>query len=211
MLSLSTISLFSIAAIILALTPGPDMLYIATRSITQGRGAGIFSALGVHTGVLIHTIAAAFGISALIAESAVAFNIVRYAGAAYLVYLGIRTILNKAASLEIKVIEHKKLRSVYYQGLITNLFNPKVILFFLAFLPQFADPSKGSIPIQMVTLGCLMIMVTLPIDIAVGLLGGSMGKFLKTSTRMQRISKWFTGSVFISLGISTALFVDRRA
>ena len=211
MLSLSTISLFSIAAIILALTPGPDMLYIATRSITQGRGAGIFSALGVHTGVLIHTIAAAFGISALIAESAVAFNIVRYAGAAYLVYLGIRTILNKAASLEIKVIEHKKLRSVYYQGLITNLFNPKVILFFLAFLPQFADPSKGSIPIQMVTLGCLMIVVTLPIDIAVGLLGGSMGKFLKTSTRMQRISKWFTGSVFISLGISTALFVDRRA
>jgi len=210
MISLSTVGLFSISAIILALTPGPDMLYIATRSISQGRSAGIYSALGVHTGVLIHTLAAAIGISAIIVASTQAYNVIRYAGAAYLVYLGIRTILNKSESLEIKVVENKRLRSVFYQGLITNLFNPNVILFFLAFLPQFVDPAKGSISIQLLTLGCIMVVVTLPIDIAIGIMSGSLGKFFKTSYRFQGTGRWLTSSVLISLGISTALFGGRK-
>lgn len=210
MFSIATIGLFAIASILLALTPGPDMLYIATRSVTQGRSAGIFSAFGVHTGILVHTIAAALGISALIAASAVAFNVVRFAGAAYLIYIGLRAILSNEENVKVMAVEHKRLRSVFYQGFITNLLNPKVILFFLAFLPQFVDPSKGSIPIQLMLLGSLLVVVTLPIDIAIGLLGGFVGKLLKKNNMMQRAGNWLTGSVFIFLGIGTALFGSRK-
>lgn len=211
MLSLSTVLLFSLAAILLALTPGPDLLYIATRSISQGRNAGICSALGVHTGVLVHTIAAALGFSALIAASELAFNIVRYAGAAYLVYLGIRTILDKSGPLDIEITNRSRLTEIFYQGLMTNVCNPKVILFFLAFLPQFVDPSKGHVPLQLFLLGCLMIVVTFPVDLSVALLGGTIRRFLKNNKTSQAISKWLTGSVFISLGVTTALFVNRKS
>ncbi len=210
MLSLTTVFLFSITSILLALTPGPDMLYIATRSIAQGRSAGIVSVLGVHTGVFIHTIAAVLGISALIEASAVAFNFVRFAGAAYLIYLGIHAFLSKAETLEVKTVEHKKLRNIFYQGLITNLLNPKVILFFLAFFPQFVDPSKGNVPFQLVLLGVILVVVSLPIDIGISLLSGIFGKWLKARKGTQQAGKWITGSVFISLGISTAVFGARK-
>ncbi len=209
MLSLTTICLFSAATVLLALTPGPDMLYIATRSLTQGRSAGVVSALGVHAGVLVHTLAAALGISALIAASAVAFNLVRFLGAAYLIYIGIQAMLSNGDAVEIKAREHSRLRDIFYQGLFTNILNPKVILFFLAFLPQFVDPSKGSTALQLLSLGMLMFSVSLPIDIAIGLLGGSVGNWLNRNKGIRQSGKWVTGAVFVSMGIGTALFGGR--
>ncbi|MFP4168829.1 MAG: LysE family translocator [Desulfonatronovibrionaceae bacterium] len=208
---IGSISMFSVAVIIFALTPGPDMLYIATRSVTQGRSAGVCSALGVHAGVLVHTLAAALGLSALIASSAAAFSCIRYAGAAYLIYLGIKTLLCDADRLEVSAYEPRKLKNIFNQGLLTNLLNPKVILFFLAFLPQFVDPAKGNVSLQLVFLGFLMVGLTLPIDIAIGLLGGSVGALLQAGRGMQRTGKWFAASVFIFLGLSTALFGGRKA
>ena len=204
MISLTTIGLFAAASLVLAITPGPDLLYIATRSVAQGRSAGVVSALGVHTGVLIHTFAAALGLSALIAASATAFSIVKYAGAAYLIYLGLKTLLSKEDTLEIRPTDRSKLTKVFYQGLITNVLNPKVILFFLAFLPQFVDPAQGNIALQLILFGLLLIAVTLPIDISVGLAGGAIGSWLKRKRNVQKASKWVTGSVFIILGIGTA-------
>lgn len=156
------------------------------------------------------SIAAVLGISALIEASAVAFNFVRFAGAAYLIYLGIHAFLSKAETLEVKTVEHKKLRNIFYQGLITNLLNPKVILFFLAFLPQFVDPSIGNVPFQLVLLGVILVVVSLPIDIGIGLLSGIFGKWLKARKGAQQAGRWITGSVFISLGISTVVFGTRK-
>lgn len=210
MLSLTTVGVFAVASIVLALIPGPDMLYIATRSVTQGRSAGVVSALGVHAGVLIHTLAAALGLSALIAASAVAFSVVKFAGAAYLIYLGIKTLLSKSESFEVSVTSRARLSEIFYQGLVTNVLNPKVILFFLAFLPQFVDPARGSVSLQLLQLGLLLFIVTLPIDVTVGLAGGAVGTWLRARSHMQVASKWFTGSVFIVLGIGTALHGSRK-
>ncbi|WP_097459042.1 LysE family translocator [Mangrovitalea sediminis] len=210
MLSLTTVGVFALASIVLALIPGPDMLYIATRSVAQGRSAGVVSALGVHAGVLIHTLAAALGLSALIAASAVAFSVVKFAGAAYLVVLGIKTLVSKSESFDVKVTSKAKLGEIFYQGLVTNVLNPKVILFFLAFLPQFVDPARGSVSLQLLQLGLLLFIVTLPIDISVGLAGGAVGAWLSARSHMQAASKWFTGAVFIALGIGTALHGSRK-
>lgn len=210
MLSLTAVFLFSITSLLLALTPGPDMLYIATRSVAQGRRAGLVSVLGVYTGVLFHILAAVLGISALIVSSAIAFNLIRYAGAAYLVFLGIHAFLSKAETFKVKKVEHKRLRNIYYQGLITNLLNPKVIFFFVAFFPQFVDPAKGNVSLQLLILGVILVVVSLPIDIGVSLLSGTFGNLLKTRKRVQQAGKWITGSVFVSLGISTAVFGVRK-
>lgn len=205
MLDFGTVLMFSAASLLLALTPGPDMLYIATRSMTQGRSAGVVSALGVHGGALVHIVAAALGLSAIIATSALAFSVVKYAGAIYLVYLGIRTLLAKNETLEIKPGEHARLWQVFRQGVLTNVLNPKVILFFLAFLPQFVNPEKGLVTLQLLLLGTLLFFVSLPVDIAIGLIGGSVGAWFKRRHGARTASKWFTGSVFIALGIGTAL------
>jgi threonine/homoserine/homoserine lactone efflux protein len=205
MIDPTTLLLFSAASFLLAITPGPDLLYIATRSLTQGKRAGVVSAMGVHTGVLVHTLAAALGLSALVATSALAFSIVKYLGAAYLVYLGIRTLLSKEETLKIEMGERKNLSSIYYQGIITNVLNPKAILFFLAFLPQFVHPEKGSVPLQILFLGMWFIVVNFPVDAGVGLLGGTIGKWLRRKSGVQKASKWVTGTVFIGLGIGTAL------
>jgi threonine/homoserine/homoserine lactone efflux protein len=204
-IDITTLALFSVTWFLLTITPGPDMLYIATRSLSQGRNAGIVSALGVHTGILVHTLAAALGLSALIAASAIAFDIVKYAGAAYLVYLGVRTLFSKGTLLGVTATEQKPLWDIYRQGIVTNLLNPKIILFFTAFLPQFVDPSRGSVVVQLLLLGVLLVIIALPVDIAVGLLGGVVSNFFKHRKRAGSVGKWVTGTVFIGLGIGTAL------
>jgi threonine/homoserine/homoserine lactone efflux protein len=135
---------FLIAAFALNIAPGPDMLYVIGRSVGQGRKAGIVSSLGVFVGCWIHILAAAFGIAALLRSSPVAFNVVRYAGAAYLIYLGIRTLAQKT-NLVSQQLKAESLTSIFRQGAITNVLNPKVAMFFLAFLPQFIDPQRGSV------------------------------------------------------------------
>ena len=211
MFDITTIGLFALASVLLAITPGPDMIYIATRSIAQGRNAGVVSALGVHTGVLIHTVAAALGLSALIAASAMAFGIVKYAGAAYLIYIGIQTFLSNPENFQIKSTARAKLRQVYFQGLLVNLLNPKVILFFLAFLPQFVDPAKGNVGLQLLLLGILLVVVTLPIDISVGLAGGQLGIWFRARQGIRQVTKWVTGSIYIALGITTAMTGSKKA
>ncbi|MBE9043030.1 LysE family translocator [Pleurocapsales cyanobacterium LEGE 10410] len=187
------------------------MIYIATRSIAQGKSAGVVSVLGVNAGILIHTLAAALGLSALIAASAVAFGIVKYFGAAYLIYLGIQTFLSKSETLEIRSTARAKLSQVFYQGLLVNLFNPKIILFFLAFLPQFVDPSWGRVNLQLLLLGILFVAVTIPINIGVGLAGGQVGIWLRARRGIQRATKWVTGSIYLILGLTTAMTSPQKS
>ena len=197
MFDITTIGLFALASILLAITPGPDMIYIATRSIAQGRNAGVVSALGVHTGVLIHTCAAALGLSALIAASTMAFSTVKYAGAAYLIYIGIQTFLSKPEKLQVESIARVKLSQAFRQGLLVNLLNPKVILFFLSFLPQFVDPARGNVSLQLFMLGILLILFTFPIDIGVGLASGQLGIWMRARQGIQQATKWVTGSIYM--------------
>lgn len=206
-MSESSLVLFLIAALVLALAPGPDLLYITTRGLDQGALAGLISALGVHTGVLIHTIIAALGLSTLIASSTVAFALIKYAGAAYLCFLGLRTFLTwheASVSCPQHSISGTALRKVFYQGVITDVLNPKVILFFLAFFPQFVDPASASASIDMFLLGLVFVAVAFPIDAVVGLFAGNISKQLGHGHQHRRWGRWVTGSAFIILGIGAA-------
>ncbi|WP_419534109.1 LysE family translocator [Endozoicomonas sp.] len=204
-MSESSLALFLIATLILALAPGPDLLYITTRGISQGAMAGLISALGVHTGVLIHTIIASLGLSALIASSTMGFSFIKYAGATYLCYLGIRTLFfSKGENSNEQCISKAALKKIFYQGVVTDVLNPKVILFFLAFFPQFIDPSSPSAQIDMLLLGLMFVAVAFPIDAAVGLFAGSVGKQLHHCKQRIQWGKWMAGSAFILLGIGTA-------
>ncbi|MFK0570219.1 LysE family translocator [Endozoicomonas sp.] len=207
-MSESSLALFLIATLILALAPGPDLLYITTRGLSQGAIAGLISALGVHTGVLIHTIIASLGLSALIASSTVAFTVIKYAGAAYLCYLGVRTLLtrcdpDKDTSNNGQCTSKAALKKIFYQGVITDVLNPKVILFFLAFFPQFIDPGSLSAKIDILMLGLMFVAVALPIDAAVGLVAGNIGKQLHHCRKRLQWGKWVAGSAFILLAIGT--------
>jgi threonine/homoserine/homoserine lactone efflux protein len=200
----STIWLFLGAGVVLVIIPGPNVLYIVTRSIHQGRSAGLVSALGVETATLIHVAAATLGLSAILASSATAFAIVKYAGAAYLVYLGLRTLLGGDRGRRIGAASPMDLRRIYGQGVVVNAFNPKTALFFLAFLPQFVDPARGAIATQTLILGCLLAILGLTNDVVYALLAGRAGEWLKASRRFAAAERWVSGSVYIGLGLTTA-------
>lgn len=205
MINVDTILLFCATAFVLIITPGPNQIYIIAQSASQGRKAGVLSALGVDTGTLVHVIAASFGLSALLASSAFAFNIVRYAGAGYLIYLGIRTWLSRSNNSGKFTIELKSGRRIFFQGMLTNILNPKAALFFLAILPQFVNEPRGNATEQMLILGGLFTLIGLCIDLIVAVLASSAGKWLRSNTEFQRIQKWAAGGVYFSLGLSTAL------
>lgn len=206
MIDPSTLLLFSVTSIFLIITPGPNLIYIITRSVGQGRTAGVASALGVDTGVLVHVAAAAAGLSALIVSSAIAFSVVKYLGAAYLVFLGLSALLKRSdkSYLSVEDVPSQSLKEIYLQGVLTNIFNPKVAVFFLAFLPQFLDSSAGNVVQQTLLLGAVFVGIGLAIDLMVAWLIGLMGDWLKQSPRFWQIQRWLTGSVFIVLGLSTA-------
>ena len=181
--------------------PGPSVFYIVTRSLVQGRRAGVTSMFGVQVGGLVHVVAAAFGLSALIASSAAAFTVVKYAGAAYLIFLGLRKLLGREP-------EEPKLEpgpassgQLFAHGVIVNVLNPKTALFFLAFLPQFVDPSAGPVAPQMLVLGLMLVSIGVFSDGSYALLAASIGNRLKARRRLERIS----GAVFVSLGVVAAL------
>ncbi len=157
MLPFSNLSLFFAAALALVLTPGPAVLYIVTRSVDQGRRAGLVSVLGIEIGNLFHVFAAALGVSALLLSSALAFEIVKYLGAAYLIYIGVRKLMTPAHALDVSVVKEKNLRRVFTQGVVVAVLNPKTALFFLAFLPQFVDSSRGQMPLQTLLLGLMFV------------------------------------------------------
>ncbi|HEY2391895.1 MAG TPA: LysE family translocator [Candidatus Angelobacter sp.] len=194
---------FLFAALMLNIAPGPDMLYVIGRSVGQGRKAGIVSSLGVFVGCWIHILAAAFGIAALLHSSPMAFNVVRYAGATYLIYLGIKMIAQKS-NLASQQLKPESLGSIFRQGAVTNMLNPKVAIFFLAFLPQFINAQRGSVVLQIVFLGLIFNVGGTLVNLAVSYAGGTLGELLRRNQRFARMQQWFTGLVFIGLGLRLA-------
>ncbi|MBA2733034.1 MAG: LysE family translocator [Acidobacteria bacterium] len=201
----STLMLFAAAAAILVFTPGPNTLYIIARSIQQGRTAGIVSSLGVETGTLIHVAAAAFGISALLVSSALAFNIVKYAGAAYLIYLGVKTLLAREKPAAAEAVEEKSLRRTFSQAVLVNVLNPKSAMFFFAFLPQFIDAKRGAAATQILIFGAIVVILGFTSGSLYSLIAGSIGNVLRGNLKFLRAQRYFAGSVYIGLGAATAL------
>lgn len=208
--TLETLFVFALAALALVAIPGPNHLYIVARSIAQGRRAGLASAFGIETGTLVHIAAAAAGLSALIASSAVAFNVVKYLGAAYLVYLGIRALLRDDASLLDGARAPAPLRRVYTEGVVVNVLNPKVALFFLAFLPQFVDPRHGAAATQIVGLGFVVFLIALASDVIYALGASALGGWLRRRPAFRRRQRYVTGGAYVALGAVAALSGGER-
>jgi threonine/homoserine/homoserine lactone efflux protein len=193
--------LFCLAALALLAIPGPAVLYIVVQSAEQGRRAGLASVGGVHLGSLVHVAAATAGLSAVIVASALAFNVVKYAGAAYLVYLGIRKLLERDDVVEVEV-ESLVLRRAFARGVVVNVLNPKTALFFLAFLPQFVDTDRGGVWSQVLVLGLTFVALGLVSDSLYALAAGTVGNVLR---RKRRAVRYFSGGVFITLGVVASL------
>jgi threonine/homoserine/homoserine lactone efflux protein len=199
--------LFAFASLMLNITPGNDMIYVATRSSSQGVKAGIISALGIMGGCLFHILAAVAGLSVIIARSAMAFDLIKYAGAVYLIYLGLKSILNKKTS-SFQVVDKMKplsYRKIFWQGVITNVLNPKVALFFLAFLTQFIDPAMAHPQWKILFLGTWFACSGTVVNIIVAIVFGKMGNRLAKSPRFLKLQEKITGTVLIGLGIKVAL------
>lgn len=206
----STLVLFLVAVLGLLLIPGPSVLYIVTRSIDQGRRAGLASVLGISVASLVHVAAATLGLSALLVSSALAFTVLKYIGAAYLVYLGLRTLLTRQDLHEPVAPQPRKLRDIFLQGILVNLLNPKTALFFFAFLPQFVDPARGSVTIQVLIFGLLLVGLGLCSDSLYALSAGTIGRWLKASAQFRKVQRYITGSIYIALGLTTALLGAER-
>jgi threonine/homoserine/homoserine lactone efflux protein len=204
------LGLFVLAAVVLLVTPGPAVMYIVARSVEQGRAAGLVSTLGIHVGTLVHVAAAAFGVSALLASSALAFSAVRYLGAAYLVYLGIRKLLEGARPAGTLPEARRSLGRLFGQGVVVNVLNPKTALFFLAFLPQFVDPSRGGVAGQILLLGAVFVALGIVSDGLWAIAAGSAGSWLRRNGRILRGERYVSGTVFIGLGLTAALAGDAR-
>jgi threonine/homoserine/homoserine lactone efflux protein len=199
------IFLFSLAALALLVIPGPSVLYIVTRSMDQGRAAGLVSVAGIHLGTLVHVAAAVAGLSAVIVSSAVAYSIVKYAGAAYLIYLGIRRLTGRDDPDLETAAAPRKLSKVFWQGAVVNILNPKTALFFLAFLPQFIDTDRGNAPLQISVFGALFVLLGMLSDGTYALAASAIARWIKRSQHFLKIQRYFTGGVFVALGITAAI------
>ena len=199
------IALFLAASALLAIAPGPDVIYVLTRGIAQGPKAGIAAALGFASGCIFHTLLAALGIAALIRSSDVAFDLVRYAGAAYLVWIGIQALRHRSAFSIEGASDRKALWTIYRQSVVGNMLNPKVTLFFLAFLPQFVNTAAGHVEWQMALLGVLFMLVTIVVFGAVAIFSGWIGAWVRRKPAIGERLNVFAGITFIALGIRVAL------
>jgi threonine/homoserine/homoserine lactone efflux protein len=207
----STFLLFAAAALAFLAIPGPSVFYIVTRSLVQGRRAGVTSMLGVQAGGLVHVVAAAFGVSALIASSAEAFTVVKYAGAAYLVVLGVRKLLaGDAEDSDLEPAGPSSPKHLFWHGVVVNVLNPKTALFFLAFLPQFVDPSAGPVAPQMLVLGTLLVGLGVLSDGTYALLAAGAGRRLRSAAATRRMLERVSGGVFVGLGVVAAVAGEPR-
>lgn len=207
----STLVVFALAASVLVAIPGPNHLYIVTRSIAQGRRVGLASAFGVETGTLVHITAAAIGLSALIASSATAFTAVRYAGAVYLVYLGIRALRGGDEHDLQAPVPATAARRAYFDGILVNVLNPKVALFFLAFLPQFVDRDHGDAATQIVVLGLLTASIGVLSDMGYVLAAGALGGWLRARAGFARGRRYLAGGIYLGLAaVATLAGGERR-
>ncbi len=205
MFDLQTLGVFLAAGLALNVTPGPDMLYDAARSTSEGRASGIVSALGIGAGTLVHIAALALGLSALLAAVPVAYDAIRYAGAAYLVWLGVRALARPGGAVSGVALPPATRWQVFRQGVVTNVLNPKVALFFLAFLPQFVDPSRGSPALQIVALGLLFDTSGTIVNVLVALGASRAAAWLRRPGPAGRALERLTGVVFVALGVRLAL------
>jgi threonine/homoserine/homoserine lactone efflux protein len=201
----SSLLFFVSAALVLLAIPGPAVLYIVGRSIGQGRNAGFVSALGIGVGTLIHTAAAAIGLSALLVSSAAAFSIAKYLGAAYLVFLGIQRMRSRESLAASSDAPRTTLARVFGQGIVVNVLNPKTALFFFAFLPQFIDPSRGHVAVQILSLGVLFACMGTTSDSIWAFFSSSVAGWLRGNPRWMRNERYVSGGILISLGLATAL------
>jgi threonine/homoserine/homoserine lactone efflux protein len=205
-MTLHNLYLFSIASLLLNLTPGNDMIYVASRSLSQGSRAGYFSALGIFAGCFVHILAAILGLSIIISKSTVLFDIVKYAGAGYLIYIGIKMLLTKhVQNISTKGLTNQSNWSLFKQGTLTNALNPKVAIFFISFLPQFVNPHSPYLKIQLLTLGLWFAVQGTVVLLGVAFLMGRTTNFLKQNPTFWLWQERITGIVLISLGIKLAL------
>ncbi|QIN77272.1 LysE family translocator [Rubrobacter marinus] len=203
----STYGVFVAASLALTLVPGPAVLYIVARSVEGGRPAGLVSVLGIGVGGLVHALFAAAGLSAILASSATAFSVVKWLGAAYLVYLGLQRVLAGDEGTAAVTVGREPLSRVFSQGVVVNVLNPKTALFFLAFLPQFVDPSRGAVSAQTMLLGVTFVALALFTDGLYALLTGSAAGWIRRrneSARFRRGQRYVSGGVYITLGAVAA-------
>jgi threonine/homoserine/homoserine lactone efflux protein len=199
------LAFFVTAAIVLLLIPGPAVLYIVARSIDQGRRAGLASSSGIATGSLVHVLAATLGLSALLVSSATAYGLVKYAGAGYLIFLGIKKFREHPASNDdIRHTPPLPLRRIYAEGVLVNVLNPKTAIFFFAFLPQFVSPTRGHVTLQFLALGMLFTGMGFVSDSVWALTAGSASRWLRGNPTFIRNQHYVSGTVYLGLGVATA-------
>lgn len=204
MISLETIAIFFSASVALGLAPGPDNIFVLTQSALHGRAAGLFVTIGLCTGLLVHTAAVSLGVAAVFASSALAFNLLKILGAVYLLYLAWQAFRAGASGTMQNGSSSVSFRRLYVRGIIMNVTNPKVAIFFLAFLPQFADPSRGPLALQLMSFGAIFIVATLMVFGAIAGFAGSIGDWLKGSPRAEIVMNRVAGTVFAALALRLA-------
>ena len=200
--------LFLISSILIIISPGPDFVYVVTRGMSEGNKAGFLSALGISIGLLIHTLFAAFGLSAIIQTSMIAFLIIKYVGAGYLAFIGLRVIFNNKNLKNDESKLDSGQRNVFTQGIITNVFNPKAIVSFMAFLPQFVDLKIANPIWQFTSLGLILSLMAVTWFGVIGYFAGSFGSIIRKSQIIQNWIKYLSGSIMIMLGLRLALQKD---
>lgn len=201
---------FVAASLVVLLIPGPGVLYVVARSVGQGWRAGLASAVGTSAGALVHVAAATVGLSAILLTSATAFGIVKSLGAAYLIYLGIRTLMAGRAAAGAKISGPLALRRLFTDGVVVSVFNPKIAVFFLAFLPQFVDPSRGPVAQQVLLLGVVYVVLALVTDGGYAVLAGSARQWLGGRIMRGPLPRYLSGGIYLGLGLKTA-FSERPA
>jgi threonine/homoserine/homoserine lactone efflux protein len=202
-----TLLLFAAASLALIAVPGPSVIYIVTRSVSQGRRAGLVSVLGIEAGAFVHVAAASLGVSALVASSATAFTVLKYAGAAYLVFLGVRKLRERPEPAP-EAAGGRSDRRLFWEGAVVNALNPKTATFFVAFLPQFVDPARGSVALQALVLGFLFVAVAVVSDAVWALLAGTAGRRLRGARGRIGLAR-LSGGVYVGLGAAAALAEGR--
>ena len=210
MIEFSQLYFFLGASLALLLVPGPAVLYITARSANQGRLAGLVSVLAIETANFLQAVAATLGLSAILLSSALAFDVVKYLGAAYLIYLGLRKLLIREEEIANGEVRPESLSRIYWQGFAINLLNPKTALFYFAFLPQFVDPAKGNVTAQTLFLGALFVGMACITDSLYALLASSLADRLRGSRHFLKGQRYFAGLVYVGLGITTALTGSKK-
>ncbi|GAA3471372.1 LysE family translocator [Nonomuraea roseola] len=201
---IATLAVFCAATMALLLVPGPAVVFIVTRSVAQGRATGLVSVLGIHTGSIVHVAAAALGVSALLAASATAFTVVKWLGVAYLVWLGVRKLMAGPGEAETAELATHSRSRVFWEGFVVNVLNPKTAIFFLAFLPQFVQPSAGPVAPQIIVLGLIWMALGIASDGAYALLASALSGRLRRSLRARRRLDIGSGVVYLGLGAAAA-------